>query len=134
MIKTRSLIRALAAAEAGAGLTLLIAPRQCIQLLLGVGIGGSGVVISRLFGFALLSFGLACWPDTQVPSGQSGMHAIRVLVIYNGLASLYSGYLKTLGGYRGVALVPAILFHAVLTIVLIIFVSQNHARRKEASL
>ena len=119
MIKTRSLIRAIAAAEASGGLTLLLLPRQFVQLLLGVDVTGSGLVISRLFGLALLSFGLACWPDRRVPNGQSGMHAIRVLLLYNGLATTYLGYLRTLGGYRGIALVPAILFHAVLTALLI---------------
>ncbi len=119
MIKTRTLIRAIATAEAGGGLALLILPRLFVQLLLGVDVTGSGVVISRLFGLALLSFGLACWPDRQVSNGQSGMHAIRALLAYNGMATAYLGYLRTLGGYRGVALVPAILFHAVLTFVLI---------------
>ena len=123
MIKARSLIRAIAAAEAGGGLTLLILPRLFVQLLLGVDISGSGVVLSRFFGLALLSFGLACWPDRQVPNGHSGMHGIRVLLIYNGLATAYLAYLRTLGGYRGVALVPAILFHAVLTFLLMRFCS-----------
>jgi hypothetical protein len=119
MIKTCSLIRAIAAAEAGGGLTLLILRRLFVQLLLGVDVTSSGVVISRLCGFALLSFGLACWPDRQVPNGLSGMHAIRVLLIYNGLSTAYLGYLRVLGCYRGVALVPAILFHAVLIVLLI---------------
>jgi hypothetical protein len=123
MIKTRSLIRAIAAAEAAGGLTLLILPRLFVQLLLGVDVTDSGVVINRLFGLALVSFGLACWPDRQVPNGRSGMNSIRVLLTYNGLATAYLGYLRTLGGYRGVALVPAILFHAVLTFLLIRFCS-----------
>jgi hypothetical protein len=129
MIKTRSLTRAIAAAaEAGGGLTLLILPRLFVQLLLGVDITGSGVVISRFFGLTLLSFGLACWPDRQVPNGQSEMHAILVLLIYNGLATACLGYLRILGGYRGVALVPAILFHAVLTFILIKCCSGRIAR------
>jgi hypothetical protein len=68
MIKTGSLIRAIAAAEAGGGLTLLILPRLFVRLLLGVDVTRSGVVISRLFGLTLLSFGLACWPDRQMPN------------------------------------------------------------------
>jgi hypothetical protein len=128
MIKTRSMIRAIATAEAGAGLTLLILPRLFVQVLLGVEVTGSGVVISRLFGLALFSFGLACWPDRQVPNGGSRMRAIRVLLIYNGLATAYLSYLRTLGGYRGVALVPAILFHAVLTFILIKFCSGRIGR------
>ena len=56
------------------------------------------------------------------------MHAIRVLLIYNGLATAYLGYLRILGGYRGIALVPAILFHAVLTLLLIKFCSGGIAR------
>jgi hypothetical protein len=129
MIKTRSLIRAIAAAEAAGALTLLILPRLFVQLLLGVDVTDSGVVMSRLFGLALLSFGLACWPDRQIPNGQLGMHATLVLLIYNGLATAYLGYLRTLGGYRGVALVPAILFHAVLTFVLIKFGSWRIGRQ-----
>jgi hypothetical protein len=97
---------------------LLVLPGLFVHVLLGVDITGSGVVISRLFGLALLSFGLACWPHGQAPSDTPGIHAIRVLLLYNGLATVYLGYLRTLGrlGRKPPKLLPCFSMHLALAI------------------
>ena len=113
MIATRSLQAASATVEAGTGLALLTFPKTAIRLLLGADLRDTGVVTSRVCGLALLCLGLACRPDKRAPQREASTRAVRVLLGYNALAAAYLAQLRASGRYRGIALVPAIVLHAV---------------------
>jgi hypothetical protein len=129
MLKTRFVVPVAAAVEVATGLWILIAPRLFVLLFLGVAVGQTGMVAARICGLALLSFGLACWPEKQVPIGPRGGAPVRALLTYNTLLTTYLVYLRILGGYRGVLLLPAILLHAVLTLLIIKIYSRGIARQ-----
>jgi hypothetical protein len=117
-IETRLLILVCAVLETVIGLVLLICPRFVVSVLLGSAPIGSGVATSRLCGVALVSVGLACWPEWEASPHRLDRRAVRSLLFYNGLATAYLGGLMVLGGYRGIALGPAIAIHAVLAALL----------------
>jgi len=119
MPKTRLVVPVAAAVEVATGLWIFIAPRLFVLMFLGVPVAQVGVVVARICGLALLSFGLACWPEKRVPIVPRGMVPIRALLTYNALLTTYLVYLRILGGYLGVLLVPAIFLHFGLTILLI---------------
>jgi hypothetical protein len=118
ILKTRFVVPVAAAVEVATGLSILIAPQLFVLLILGVDVDQPGVVVARICGFALLSFGLACWPEKQVPIGGRGLAPVRALLTYNALLTIYFVYLRILGGYRGAVLVPALILHLVFTILL----------------
>jgi hypothetical protein len=119
MSKTGFIVPAGSTVEVATGVWILIAPRLFVLLFLGVVIGQAGAVAARICGLALLSLGLACWPEKRVPVGQRGVAPVRALLTYNALLTTYLVYLRILGGYTGILLVPAIMLHIVLTILLI---------------
>ncbi len=110
------LLAVAAVGEAATGLILLLYPSIVVRLLFGAEIAGAGVVMSRIAGIALLALGLACWPGGEAGSGVS--RALRAMLSYSLLATLYLGYLGAAGQWVGVLLWPAIGVHAVLTILL----------------
>ena len=118
MLKTRFVVPVAAAVEVATGLSILIAPQLFVLLILGVDVEQPGVVVARICGLALLSFGLACWPEKRVPLGGRGLAPVRALLTYNALLAIYLVYLRILGAYRGALLVPVIVLHLVLTILL----------------
>ena len=87
-------------------------------MMLGVEATGAGVVLGG-YAAALLSFGLACYCHAQIPNASRKVAVIRALLTYNSFLTVYLVYVRTLGGYRGILLLPAILLHAVVTILLI---------------
>ena len=117
-IETRLLILVCAVLETGTGLALLTLPRFVVRVLLSTQLLGAGVATSRLCGVALLSLGLACWPQSEPPLHRMDRRAIRALLVYNASATAYLAWLLVLGGYRGIALVPPIVIHAVLALLL----------------
>lgn len=118
-IDPRLLILACTVLETGTGLALLTVPRFVVRILLGAALAGAGVAVSRLCGLALLSFGLACWPEWEVTTAhRPDRRALRALLVYNAAAASYLALLMARDGYRGLLLVPAIALHAVLAAVL----------------
>jgi hypothetical protein len=110
----RTFVRVSAAIEAATGIALIADPGLVVQILLGVGVAGSGVAIGRVGGFGLLSLGLACWPNGE----EVTVRATWVLFLYNLLASLYLCYLRVGGGFTGYVLWLAAGLHAVLAVLL----------------
>ena len=105
-----------AVGEALTGLVLLVYPPIVVRLLFGAEIAGAGVVMSRIAGIALIALGLACWPGGDAESGANG--ALRGMLSYSLLATLYLGYLGIGGEWVGWLLWPAVVVHAVVTIFL----------------
>lgn len=102
--------------EAATGLALIVHPPLVTRLLLGDGVSGAGQALGRVAEFALLSLGLACWPGPE--SAAVNTPALRALLTYNLLATLYLAYLGIGGGLVGSLLWPAVVLHAVLTLLL----------------
>jgi hypothetical protein len=117
-IDSRLLILVCAVLETGTGLALLTFPRGVVRLLLGAELQGAGVAAGRLCGIALISFGLACWPERAATPDRLDRRAGRALLVYNASATAYLAGLLALDGDRGLLLIPAIALHAVLTAVL----------------
>ena len=73
MNKMNKLLAVAAAAEAATGLILMIDPPIVTRLLLGAEISGVAIVLGRLCGIGLLSFGLACWPGRNAAATSPGV-------------------------------------------------------------
>ena len=59
----------------------------------------------------MLALGVACWPR-----GEGTVARLRVMLIYNLLATAGPGYLRFAGESEGKPLLPALAVHAMLTI------------------
>jgi len=101
--------------EAATGLALMAMPAVVVRLLLGGELGGAGIPLGRVAGFALLSLGVACWPSSE-PAGNTGP-ALRAMLTYNVLATLFFLYLG-IGEWAGPLLWPVAALHAVLSLLL----------------
>jgi hypothetical protein len=112
----RNLLGLAAILETATGLALMVQPSLVTRLLLGDGVSGAGVAVGRVAGFALLGLGSACWPGTE--SAGANTAALRALLTYNLLVTLYLAYLGIGGQWVGSLLWPAVAIHAVLTFLL----------------
>jgi hypothetical protein len=97
--------------EVPTGLALLAAPLFVIGLLLGDGLGPTGVATARVLGLVLLSVGVAGWES----QGQDIRLAPRAgLCIYNVGVAIVFVILGTAGGMNGILLWPAAVLHALI--------------------
>jgi len=99
-----------AVVEACTGLGLVLLPQLLVKLLLNAEIAGTGLIISRVCGFGLLSLGVTCWP---------GVQALHGILLYNVAVTAYLTYLMVGGEYRCTLLVPVVILHSVLTVLLL---------------
>ena len=111
---TRMLVMLSSAIESVTGIALIAVPAVVGRLLLGVELPGSGIVVARVAGFALLALGIGCWPR----GGAASVQSIRALLIYNLLAGLFLGYLRIGGGFSGLLLLPASVLHVILALLM----------------
>ncbi|CAK06649.1 hypothetical protein ACC713_00195 [Rhizobium johnstonii] len=98
---------------AATGLILLVSPVLFGRLVLEGELSEPGQALGRLAGIVLLGFALTAWPD---PSARS---VARAMLIYNLLATIYLCYLGVLAQSVGILLWPAMVLHAVLSILLV---------------
>jgi len=112
----KKLLHVAAVIEAATGIALMIHPPLVTRLLLGDGVSGAGIALGRVAGFALLALGLACWPG--VDSADAKSPALRGLLTYNLLATIYLAYLGIGGRLVGSLLWPAVVIHGVLMLLL----------------
>jgi hypothetical protein len=106
-----------AVSEAATGLALLVVPSLVGWLLLGNELSGVSIPVARVAGIALIALGLACWPGSYADSNPS--RALRAMLCYSLLATLYLAYLGIRGEWVGGLLWPAVVVHAILTILLV---------------
>ena len=102
--------------ETATGLALMAVPSVVVRLLLGGEISGASIPLGRVAGFGLLSLGMACWPGRDATGNTAS--ALRAMLTYNSLATLYLLCLGIGGEWVGPLLWPAVALHAVLTILL----------------
>jgi hypothetical protein len=97
-----------AVSEAATGLALVIVPSLVGRLLLGEELTGVAIPVARVLGIALIGLGIACWPGPPLVG----------MLIYSALTTLYLLYLGVGTEWAGRLLWPAVLVHAVLTVLL----------------
>jgi hypothetical protein len=113
----KSLYSVTAAIELGAGLALLGCPSATVALLVGAPLEGApGLTAARVAGAGLLALGVACW----LARGDTHSHAARGLItamsLYNVAAVVVLAFAGIGFGLHGVALWPAVILHAVMTV------------------
>jgi hypothetical protein len=101
---------------AATGVVLIVSPSLFARLILGTELSDSGEALGRIAGIAMLGAGLAAWPAPAAASAPAS--AIRALLIYNVLATIYLGYLGLGGRLAGILLWPAVALHVVLSVLL----------------
>ena len=69
---------------------------------------GGGIPAARVAGIALIGLSVACLPGL----------ALVGMLTYSALVTLYLGYLALAGAFAGILLWPAVVLHAVLTLLL----------------
>ena len=119
----RSVLGIAAAVEAVTGLLLIVVPHLLAKLLLGAEVTGVAVVIGRVAGIALLSIGVGCWFGRQEATGG---WALAAMLLYNVLVTLYLALVGLGTEFVGVLLWPAVVVHAVLTVLLGLAWSKSH--------
>ena len=105
----KNVLRFAAVAEAATGLALIVFPSLVCRLLFGAELTGVSIPLARVTGIALLGLGIACWPSWTALCGMS---------TYSALATLYLAYLSIGSELVGLLLWPAVVLHAVLTLLL----------------
>ena len=108
-----------AIAESATGLALMIDPAIVVRLLLGADIDGTGTLLGRCFGIALLALGVACWPGRA--RAEFGVQAFYAMLAYNAPIALFLGYLGFVAHEGGILLWPAVALHAAVALLLIGF-------------
>lgn len=71
-------------------------------------IAGTGVIMSRLAGIALIGLGAACWP------GNSAFQPLYGMLTYSAMAMLYLIVIGVRGGEVGLLLWSGVVVHAIL--------------------
>ena len=102
--------------EAATGLVALAYPPLVVRLLFGAEIDGIGTVVCRIAGISLIALGLACWSGRD--TGRSLVWPAGAMLTYGLLATLYLAFLGVGGRWLGPLLWPAVVVHALLTLLL----------------
>lgn len=105
----KKLLTVAALAELATGLALLVVPALVGRLLLGNDLTGVATPVARVAGIALIALGVGCLP---------GRTALCGMLTYSVLATAYLAYLAIRGEWVGPLLWPAVVLHAVLSILL----------------
>jgi hypothetical protein len=104
----KKLLTLAAVAEAITGLALLVVPALVGRLLLGAELTGVSIPVARVAGIALIALGIACLPGL----------ALLGMLTYGTLVMAYLAYVGIGGEWVGPLLWPAVVVHAVLTLLL----------------
>jgi hypothetical protein len=110
MIAMKKPLAVAAMAEATTGLALLIVPSLLGWLLLGAELAGVSIPVARVLGIALIALGVCCWP---------GSTALCGMLTYSAAVTLFLAYLGIRSNWVGPLLWPAVVVHAVLTLLLV---------------
>ena len=105
----KHLLKLTAIIEAATGAALIVVPSLVGRLLLGAELTGVSIPVARVTGIALIALGVSCWP---------GSTAVCGMLAYSGLATVYLLYLGICREWVGPLLWPAVVLHAVLTLLL----------------
>jgi hypothetical protein len=119
----KKLLTFAAVSEAATGVALVIVPSLVGRLLLGTELIGVAIPVARVAGIALIALGVACLPRSErgrpgSEAGSGSSRALRAMLCYSLLVTLYLAYLGICGEWVGSLLWPAVAIHAILTFLL----------------
>jgi hypothetical protein len=112
----RLLLKLTALIEAATGLGLVAVPALVVRLLLGSELLGAGIPLGRLAGVALLALGIACWLASADTQSYAAWGVVSAMVLYNLGATVILGLAGLQAQPAGVALWPAVILHAAMTV------------------
>ena len=110
-MNTKLLFKVSAIIEILTGLAFLVAPAVLVGLLLGDGLGTTGVAVARVLGIGLLAVGVAGW---ESPAQDIRLAPRAGLCLYNVGVALVLVILGVFGGMKGILLWPVALLHALI--------------------
>jgi len=103
--------------ETGAGAALLGFPSAAVKLLLGSPLDTSAAVtLGRVAGAALLVPGIACWLARGDAQSRAARGLVAAMLFYNFAAVALFTFAGLGLELRGVALWPAVILHAAMTV------------------
>jgi hypothetical protein len=105
----KKLLALAAVAELATGVAFFVVPSLVARLLLGAELTGIALPVARVLGIALMALGVACLP---------GFTALGGMLTYSVLATGYLAWLAFGGEWVGPLLWPAVMAHAILTLLL----------------
>jgi hypothetical protein len=106
----KKLLPLAAAGELATGLAFLLVPSLVARLLLGAELTGIAIPVAQVLGIALIALGVACLPGANAP--------LLGMLTYSVLATGYLAWLGIRGEWLGPLLWPAVVVHAILTLLL----------------
>lgn len=113
----RTLLIVMALLEAIAGLALAASPSLLISLLIGSPVDtGSGSVVGRLAGVALLTLSLACWLARNDQQSRVTAGPVAAMLFYNVAVSALLAYARLGLGLSGIGLWPTLALHVILAV------------------
>jgi hypothetical protein len=112
-----TLYTATAVIELGAGLALLSCPSATAMFLVGAPLEAPATLtVARVAGAALLALGVACWLARGDAQSRAARGLIAAMVLYNLGVAVILGAAGIRSQTDGVALWPAVILHAAMTI------------------
>ncbi len=103
--------------EAGAGFALLCFPSVTVALLLGAPLETSdALTLARVAGTALLTLGVAFWLARGDTQSRAARGLVAAMVLYNPGAAIILAAAGIRSQSVGIALWPAVVLHAAMTI------------------
>jgi hypothetical protein len=102
-----------AAAEASAGLALLISPAMVVALLIGTHLEGpGGFLITRVAGTAMVSIAVACWLARGDEGSQASRGLLVALLVYHTAITVLLVHGALASGLQAIGLWPTVALHA----------------------
>jgi hypothetical protein len=123
-----TLLTATAVIELGAGLALLSCPSATAMLLVGAPLDAPATLtVARVAGAALLALGIACWLARGDASSRAARGLVAAMVLYNFGVAVILGIDGVRSQPVGIALWPAVMLHAAMTVWCIASLLGGHA-------
>jgi hypothetical protein len=103
--------------ELGAGLALLCWPSATALLLVGEPLdGAASSTVARIGGAGLLALGVACWFARRDTLSLAAKGLVAAMLLYDVVAAALLAFAAVGLGLHGLALWPAVVLHAVMTV------------------
>lgn len=110
--------------ELSLGIFLILMPATVLSLLFGWEESGHIILLARLAGIVYVCFGIACYPSNNPADENKISMTFIAMFLYNFLAAIFLGYIRFGENFEGVLLLPAVIFHSLITIYFV-FVFKN---------
>jgi hypothetical protein len=112
--------------ELGAGLALLFCPSAAVALLVGAAVEEPAAsTVARICGAGLLALGVACWLARGDSHSRAARGLIAAMLLYDVCAAVILAYAGIHFELCGVALWPAVILHALLSVWCVAFLWGN---------